>query len=234
MALKIDFHVHTKASKDGVSSIQEIVVAAKNRGLDGFAITDHDVAMSPKKAEVISEESGIIVLPGIEVSTRSGHLILLCPENELPKNPTLMEVLEIAKHWNSPVIIPHPMDHLSHGLGEVIIRSIHQTSPAIEVFNASTFFVYNKKAKRVAKELGLYEVGGSDAHVASAVGCAYTIVDAEERTCEGVIGGLRSGKTRAFGAYMSITSLFELSLRRLLKKSERFKNNQQGSKDYGD
>lgn len=231
MALKIDFHVHTKASKDGVSSIQEIVAVAKMRRLDGFAITDHDVSMNVERAEAISRESGMIVLPGIEVSTKSGHLILIYPEKEIPKNLTIEEILDFVKDWNSPLIIPHPMDHLSHGLGEGIVRSIRQINPAIEVFNASTLFIYNKKAKRIANELGLYEVGGSDAHVASAVGRAYTIIDVEDRTSEGVIEGLRSGKTRAYGKYIPIRSLFELSLRRVLKKSDIFNNTAQMGKN---
>jgi predicted metal-dependent phosphoesterase TrpH len=214
--LKIDFHVHTNASKDGVSSIKEIVAVAKRRGLDGFAITDHDVVFSTEKAEEISKESGMVVLPGVEVSTKAGHLILIDPEKAVEKGLTIYEVVDLVKSWKSPVIIPHPADPLSHGLGEEVVKSIRHLNPAIEVFNASTLFIYNNRAKRIAKELGLYEVGGSDAHVASAVGCAYTIVEVEERKGDDVIESLRGGKTQAFGKRMPIFSLLEQSVRRFL------------------
>lgn len=216
MKLKIDFHVHTNASKDGVSSIQEIVTVAKRKGLDGFAITDHDVVLGAEKAEGISKESGMVVLPGVEISTKAGHLILIDPEKAVPKDLTIYEVIDLVKSWNSPLIIPHPADPFSHGLGEEVVRSIRHLNPAIEVFNASTLFIYNNRARRIAKELGLYEVGGSDAHVASAVGCAYTIFDVEDRTCDDVIKSLRGGKTQAFGKRTPIFSLLELSMRRFL------------------
>jgi len=216
--LKIDFHVHTEASKDGVSSIPEIVAAAKRKGLDGFAITDHDIVMDVDKADAISRDTGMIILPAVEVSTKSGHLILIYPEHEVPRDLTIYEVLDIVNGWGSPLIIPHPVDPLSHGVGEGVVKSIQHIRPAIEVLNASTFFVYNNRAKRIANELRLYEVGGSDAHLASAVGSAYTIVEVEDRTSDGVIESLRRGKTRALGTCTPMVSLFELSMRRIIKK----------------
>ncbi|MFM8807320.1 MAG: PHP domain-containing protein [Chthoniobacterales bacterium] len=42
MPLRIDFHVHSFFSMDGVSSPEDLIAAARAAGLNGFAITDHN------------------------------------------------------------------------------------------------------------------------------------------------------------------------------------------------
>ena len=42
MALKIDLHSHSYFSGDGVSSLESMIASARRKGLDGFAITDHN------------------------------------------------------------------------------------------------------------------------------------------------------------------------------------------------
>jgi predicted metal-dependent phosphoesterase TrpH len=44
--MKLDLHIHSSASADGIMEISEIVKAAKERGIDGVAICDHDVFYS--------------------------------------------------------------------------------------------------------------------------------------------------------------------------------------------
>jgi hypothetical protein len=42
MKYRIDLHCHSRFSSDGVSEPEEMVQAARERGLHGFAITDHN------------------------------------------------------------------------------------------------------------------------------------------------------------------------------------------------
>ena len=42
MALNIDLHAHTFFSGDGVSSPEDLIAAARAKGLHGIAITDHN------------------------------------------------------------------------------------------------------------------------------------------------------------------------------------------------
>ena len=42
MSLRIDLHVHSFFSADGVSSPEDLITAARAAGLHGFAITDHN------------------------------------------------------------------------------------------------------------------------------------------------------------------------------------------------
>lgn len=66
-----DFHIHTSCS-DGSLSAQEVVRAAREAGLEGIAITDHDTvdAYGQLTQEALQGEGGPWIVPGVEISTR--------------------------------------------------------------------------------------------------------------------------------------------------------------------
>lgn len=68
---RYDLHTHTRAS-DGMNSPAENVRLAKEKGLTGLAITDHDTVAGLQEAIEEGEKQGIIVIPGVEISTRAG------------------------------------------------------------------------------------------------------------------------------------------------------------------
>lgn len=78
MNRKVDLHMHTTCS-DGVYTPQEIVVRAKNAGLQIIAITDHDNLAGIEPALEYGKQLGIEVIPGVEISTdlddREIHLL---------------------------------------------------------------------------------------------------------------------------------------------------------------
>jgi predicted metal-dependent phosphoesterase TrpH len=53
--------------------------------------------------------------------------------------------------------------------------------------------------RNLARRLGLPETGGSDSHIPGTVGRAYTILDAKERSAEGVLDALRKGRCSGEG-----------------------------------
>ncbi|MBK1809996.1 PHP domain-containing protein [Clostridium sp. YIM B02505] len=69
MYTKGDFHMHSVAS-DGDSTPSEIIVMAKEKGLDIIAITDHNSTDSVDEAKRLGEILGIKVIAGLELSTR--------------------------------------------------------------------------------------------------------------------------------------------------------------------
>ena len=71
----IDLHVHSDAS-DGSFPPAQVVALAKEAGLKAIALTDHDTTAGIPEALKAGEESGIGVIPGIEVSSHyEGHEI---------------------------------------------------------------------------------------------------------------------------------------------------------------
>jgi len=63
----LDLHTHSSAS-DGKESPREIVRQAKERGLQGIALTDHDTCVGLEEAFAAGLTYGLAVLPGIELS----------------------------------------------------------------------------------------------------------------------------------------------------------------------
>jgi len=75
------FHVHTVAS-DGRGSLEEVAAAAAAAGLAFVVVTDHNVV--PDKPVRIG---GVLMIFGVEVSTRDGHVVVLGVEAPLPPAP---------------------------------------------------------------------------------------------------------------------------------------------------
>lgn len=217
MLLKIDLHVHTDRSHDGCSCIREIAEAAKRKGLDGFAITDHDLMLSESDALNLSCELGILVLPGVELSTPEGHLIVLNPKREFGNLP-LRAVAESARQDGSTFIIPHPMDPLSHGIGFSEATFLIPYSPLIETLNASTLNRYNSRAKDFALRNSLPMVAGSDAHLAEAVGDAFTVVDSPSCDMASVLSSISIGKTAPSGRRTSVATAAKTVCTRLIRR----------------
>jgi len=63
-----DLHMHTTAS-DGVHSPRDVVRMAKDAGLAAIAVTDHDTLGGLAEAREEGEKLGILVVPGVEIST---------------------------------------------------------------------------------------------------------------------------------------------------------------------
>lgn len=63
-----DLHVHTTAS-DGMMTPEAVVDLARESGLAGIAVTDHDTVAGVERAQAAGEKWGFEVIAGVEVST---------------------------------------------------------------------------------------------------------------------------------------------------------------------
>ena len=62
MELRLDLHIHSERSFDGCMSLSEIVALARERGLNGVAICDHDRVL-----DEVPEFDDFLVIPATEV-----------------------------------------------------------------------------------------------------------------------------------------------------------------------
>jgi predicted metal-dependent phosphoesterase TrpH len=67
----IDLHTHSSVS-DGTESPTQLVEAAVGAGLGAIAITDHDSTAGWGEAEAAASATGLMVVPGMELSTNFG------------------------------------------------------------------------------------------------------------------------------------------------------------------
>ena len=84
MSVKIDLHCHSFFSGDGVSSPEQLIEAARKKGLNAFVMTDHNTcdAITYLLDKGLMREDGLpvnefFVVPGVEVTTAEGHLLCI-------------------------------------------------------------------------------------------------------------------------------------------------------------
>jgi predicted metal-dependent phosphoesterase TrpH len=200
MTLRLDLHVHSFFSADGVSSPEDLIAAAREAGLNGFAITDHntceavDYMISQGLMRADGQPvDGLLVIPGIEVTTADGHLLCLgCVLPPSLKGRSSAEVARLAHEAGGMAVAPHPYDMFRAGIREAVLDTL--PLDGLEVFNAAiTMKRHNRKAYDYAQRRGLPMTAGSDAHHASAVGVACTIVETDDFSVSGVMAALRRG-----------------------------------------
>ena len=75
---RFDLHIHSSCS-DGHDDVKTILKQAVNCGLNGIAITDHDTMQGSSLARKIIKDQklDIVLIPGAEVTTSEGHLLVL-------------------------------------------------------------------------------------------------------------------------------------------------------------
>lgn len=167
----IDFHVHSDDSYDGHEPIELILEHAADIGLDGVVITDHDEIGESIRAAELAPQYGLVGIPGVEVSTRHGHLLAIGVEERPDPGAPFMETVETVRELGGIAIVPHPFQRSRHGVRKRHIKD----ADAIEVYNSMLFTGYrNRRARTFARRRDYPEIGASDAHYLPNVGKAYT------------------------------------------------------------
>ena len=222
--LTCDLHVHTNYSKDGESSVEEILRQAEKDGLDAIAITDHDSVDGAKKA--LTFASPVLVIPGIEVSTKQGHLLVLGVKEIIPAGLDVVATVNIARRMGAIAILPHPYHVWRHGVARRKKAGMHIVD-AVEAFN-SRYIVgsANQKAARIAKRLGKPCVGGSDAHNAKFVGFGRTYIDAE-KTVPAILEAIRAGRVSCGGRKTPLRTYTRQSINNTWRKIKRITRHMQ-------
>jgi hypothetical protein len=218
--MKFDLHVHSEHSKDSNSSHDDILEAARKKGLDGFAICDHDTIEGGLACEKRALELGfeLTIIPGVEVTCSKGHILVLGVRQNIEPLLSPEETIKRARKLGGTVIIPHPFKRSSHGIGSFEGLDID----AVEVFNSRCLFnSANRRAATEAERLGIPGVSGSDSHIPEMVGQAYTEIDALENTVDAVLEAIREGKVSPAGKNTPTPIILKQmsgSVRRRIKK----------------
>ncbi len=214
LKLKIDLHIHTNNS-DSTGSVEEILERAELRGLDGIAITDHNTMEGVEEAK--KKKTTLIVIPGEEIRTKQGEILSLGIRNYIEDNLELLEVLKRIHVQGGLAIIPHPTVPF---FNRVRLRDLEDLPiDGIEIFSAITPFAnfFLKRNIRLARNLGLASIAGSDSHFPETVGDAFTIVDSESRNIKDILNAIKECKTEIFGKSSEIKYKLRLIYRLFLK-----------------
>ena len=179
--MKFDLHVHTRLSYDSEMTTDELVAAAREAGLSGVAIADHNAF-----AEHNSRDN-FHIIPSCEFSTDVGHLVVYFIKEPINKNLSRDEygrfywrdICRAAHNQGALVFHAHPFSPEKEHPEELFAQL-----DGIEVFNSrvvhSRINNANERALALCKEKNLAFSAGSDAHCPAEVGTSFWECDLPE------------------------------------------------------
>ena len=195
-------HVHTLHSERcGWMKPERLVKHAKEKGLDGLAVTDHNTIDGAREVFNIvrDEQMELSVIIGEEITTDRGEILAYFIDREIEPGP-FEEALSAIKRAGGISAIPHPFEKIRKGFRgvETVIGDVN----AIEVLNSRCRF--NRKAFDLCLAHKKPMLGGSDAHFYSEVGRAWTEMSDDPMAC--ILAGMtRVGGGLSNPAYLSLT-----------------------------
>ncbi|HEV8594054.1 MAG TPA: PHP-associated domain-containing protein [Thermoplasmata archaeon] len=215
-----DMHFHTNHS-DAYTTVRSALSLAKRKGV-GLAITDHNTASGA--LEAFRMQTGVLVIPGMEVSSEDGPHILLFfydlgemvefyhreIEKRKGKSPYLAttlsteDLLECTSRYNCVRAAPHPYGYLvfNRGVAKCVEKGyLGQETlsrlEAIEVINGGMTRNLNRRASDLADKLGLGLVGGTDGHIMRDLGNVLTCAESDD--VEGFLSDIEHRRTFVVG-----------------------------------
>ena len=167
----IDMHTHTTLSSCSVLDIHDMIGIAKDRGLDGFCVTDHHTMDIRHYITEGIQKNGVTVIFGMEYDTPDGDFLIFGPYERIPQKMQAKKLLNHIKNTGGIAIAAHPFrknrpvtKHLLQDRFCTMVESINGRNSDIENLNVKNLTNYDELTK----------VGGSDAHTADELGNTVT------------------------------------------------------------
>ena len=198
--IRADFHIHTTFSDDSETNSKDLIERlVAHPSIKVAAVTDHDSVKGINTVRDLAEPfPEILIIPGVEISTPQGDIVVLGTEELPPKPWTVENVVDFGKKNACVSTAAHPFREW--GLGEIARTS---NVDAIEVLNGASSSSANKQAHDLAKELSLPGVAGSDSHKPSELFSVYNEVRAGMDVDE-ILKAIKKGQLSTFQSERSI------------------------------
>jgi predicted metal-dependent phosphoesterase TrpH len=192
-----DFHVHAFPG-DGSLAPWSLRDEAARRGLDVFAVTNHNQVFTARFAADQSREAAPIVLIGEEITNPDYHLIAVGITRRVDANQPAERAIADVHAQGGVAIAAHPGPQ-SIGYTDAAVAQLDGTEaahPASDRRERDEFTAFYQRARRLNPHVAA--IGSSDFHAMPApVGSCRTFLFVRERTAAGVLDAIRSGLTVA-------------------------------------
>lgn len=191
--MRVDLHLHTRASWDCLSDPEALLERARARGVTRLALTDHDTL--PLALELAARYPAAVI-PGEEVRTAEGiDVIGLYLHREIPRGTPAREVIRRIREQGGIPYLPHPYASGKGGGGR-LAEELAPLVDVVEVFNARLHPAArrNDPARDLAHRWGRLRGAGSDAHTVGEVAGAWVELPEHPNTPEGLRAALRLGR----------------------------------------
>ena len=195
-----DLHIHTnRHSPCSEIAPEDAIAAARERGLDGIALTEHDYLWSLEEVELLKARAGcpsFPVLAGCEVTTRSDNRrtgdVLVFGASEIPAKTWSLDEICLAAHRQGGIVVAaHPYAPLV-GMGDDVRSAMVD---AIEIANHRyPSPEATHRLRRMCRELELPAIASSDAHVVEDIGSFCVGLGERVETAQDLIRVIHDGR----------------------------------------
>jgi predicted metal-dependent phosphoesterase TrpH len=195
-SISIDFHVHTSFSYDCLMPPKFVIEAARRKGLDGIAVTDHDTVEGALATVAANKHSDFLVIPGIEVKSELGDIIGLYVTSGIASR-RFTDVIREIHEQGGVAYLPHPI----RTFGATRLDQIHAAHPEIDLWE-----LYNGRYQRrdfcqaddAFAALNIEgPLCGSDAHFPWEIGVFRALLTDLPRDSQSLMALSRSAKLQA-------------------------------------
>ncbi len=170
----IDLHTHTyPKSDDSQLSPADLVLKAKKAGLDGICLTEHDWFWSTEEIAQINREMDFLLLPGVEMNTEDGHMIVFGITEFVFGVHHTDFLRDLVTKKNGFMILAHPFrrrfyehDNIEKKVDQFLQDPVLKMVDTIETMNGRGKDRQNQFSMALGEKLGWQGIGGSDAHYA--------------------------------------------------------------------
>ena len=203
----IDLHTHTTISSGcSVLEPEDLIEAARRRGLDAICVTDHYFIEGANVTQRLGREMEFPVFRGVEARTNLGDMLVFGYYRDIPEGISLQDLCWYVHEVGGLVFAAHPF-HTGGGPSLTLAfqergRDLREDWDRVEVLreldgvetlNGQVEADVNAQARALARELGVPGVGGSDAHAAHMVGSAATRFARSVRSEADLLAALKDG-----------------------------------------
>ena len=203
----IDLHTHSyPKSDDSFVEVDDLLDRARSAGLDGVCLTEHDAFWPDDEARRLSRRHGLLVLPGSEINTDDGHVIVFGLKRYVFGLHKPSFLVDSVRRHNGAMIAAHPYrrrflegpgrdpEVRQHMLLTASEDEFFRHCDAIEGINGRGSEVQNLFSHDLGGLIGARMTGGSDAHRAEQWGTAATRFERRVTNVEDLVRGLTAGR----------------------------------------
>jgi predicted metal-dependent phosphoesterase TrpH len=177
--MRIDLHIHTRPrSTCSAVDPEKLVEAARQAGLDGICLTEHQNRWSLEEVEKLSRMGEIRIFQGNEVTTNQGDILVFGYDEDIKGVVAIQDLRQEVEAVGGLMIAAHPfrgfllfgISQLQLSVEQACKRAVFQYVDGLEISNCKVTGPENDMARQVGECLGLLGVAGSDAHRLEEVG----------------------------------------------------------------
>jgi predicted metal-dependent phosphoesterase TrpH len=198
--MRFDHHLHTyPSSPDSDIDPHELIERAREIGLDGVVITEHDLQWEEAElAELAKSAAPLLVFSGVEVSAREGHFLVygLPSAEEAPAGIELAELLTVVARHGAAIVAAHPF-RWEQPFDEIVAEH-GPVFDALELVSKNISRLTRSRTEALLQIYPMGATGSSDAHEIETIGCYFTEFPRPIRTIHDFVAALkeRCGRPR--------------------------------------